>query len=185
MKLFFENIAKREKGKLIYKKTKPKTAYALQISMVSFEEYYKLIIPYNSQKIIIIHQINPSLTGSFKVNINLQKSNINFDIESNNHFIQLFRPNSDSVKVKCNNKDFKSFIKGNEHFKTLVKLINETEFTPLIYTTYKSKELTIISEYHTSFENNTTMIEPLIKFYKSLIDEILIMDKINSSIIND
>ena len=84
------------------------------------------------------------------------------------------------VKIKCNSVAIESFIKSNKYFNDLKDIVRDTQFEPLVFTEIVDNKLIIKAEFHLQLQNKTEIIKPLLYFFKSLIDEVLRLDKYKS-----
>lgn len=94
---------------------------------------------------------------------------IKFKISSVSPFENLFYLKKTRFKITCENETFKTFLTQVVQSSFISKQ-NNRNFTPETFFDRTDGANTIITEYHLGFEDWITTIDPLINFYKAIID---------------
>ncbi|CAM1346412.1 hypothetical protein [Tenacibaculum crassostreae] len=135
-------------------------------------ETYKIKLSYKNCDIIMTNTTGVQASGNITCHLSNNAKLIEFEIDSISHFMNLFLRKNSRFKVKCKNKNFNFYLK-NKALKELSELSKKTAFDPYIFSKKQGDKNLIITEYHLAFENSPYAIEPLLKFYKSVIDFLL------------
>jgi len=168
---FFENIANKEQGQYTYFDRSPQNRFE------GYELSHYLTIPHKSHEIELVHSLSPDPCGVCIVSFELKNLKFDLEISTKSQFMALISFSKNRVKIKCNSVDIKAFIKSNKYFNDLKDIIKNTQFEPLIFTEINDNKLIVKAEYHLQLQNKIGFIKPMLFFYKSLIDEVLRLDK--------
>lgn len=173
MKDFFSQIANKENGKLLIIDEPVK-----QYNGAHYYKYcFELSIPYQDTTIKIDNSLSPNPFGIYRAELNLKNQCFKFELDTKSQFRTYLSLNKTRIKLKCKNGNLKDFLKSDKSIKRIEEIIETTQFEPLITGRYENDKYIITSEYHMLMTDKTMVIEPMIEFFKSIIDKLLIEDK--------
>ncbi|WP_452601044.1 hypothetical protein [Pontimicrobium sp. MEBiC06410] len=163
----FIRIAKQENGKLSYKDNDISIGGGIKSPKV----IYHLKISHKGHDIIIINETGTSYAARITTQFLVSKQSLNFKLTTKSHLSTLFSKTKERFKLKSPNPNMLSFIKNNESMQLLNTIANNTLFEPSITGYYNKTHYTLETKYHVQFSDWTQVIEPLIHFYRTFIDE--------------
>ncbi|WP_290701839.1 hypothetical protein [Lacinutrix sp.] len=165
-KSFFKELTKKENGKFDFHDKD----IGLGGGVRSPNVIYKVEFKYKENEFTIINRTGTAYVGNINCKLSKTIQPIEFELNTISHLKNLFLRKKSRFKIITDNKNLDSFLRKNNALKLLIKIANKENFSPLIRC--KKDELwSISSEYHLEFDNWTQVIEPIIEFYKNLIDE--------------
>ena len=162
-KSYFENLAEDENGKLTINSENVST----NIGAKSPSIIYKLRLNYKESEIIINCKTGTSFVGNINCKLSKNIKATPFEINTISQLKSLFYRKNNRFKIITKKEYFYNFLINNEPLKFLNQVAIKENFTTIIICETKK----IDCEFHLEFKNSTQVIEPFIKFLKSLIDE--------------
>ena len=168
IKTYFKEIAERENGKFYFKDENVVIHITgARTPNVIFQIKFK----YKGNKIVIKNRTGTNYIGSIICDFTSHLQIVEFKINSRSHLSNLFTRKKSRFIILCENKNFVHFLNTNMAFKKLSEIANKTNFTPEVDCIKKDKSGKITTNYHLEFDDWTQVIEPMIDFYKNIIDE--------------
>ena len=165
MKQSYEEIAKKLNAEFSF--TEQSIPMADGSKDVQYIYYIK--VPYNGTTITVRHHEGVLVMGDVFVEFETKKDNLNFSITTYNFIERLFRKKQNNYNIK--GKDSKSFLDNCRALKEVLNLFKTSTFEPIINGTEGQTHFSILTEYNLLLEDKAFMIEPLVEFYKTVIDE--------------
>ena len=106
-----------------------------------------------------------------EINIALdQYQGPDFEIRARDQMTRLLSFNKKVWTIKCKNPKLERYLEISLNDTGLTKIARESTFEPEIKGEYKGSIYTLYTCYSLAFQNKEQSIEPIIKFYKMLID---------------
>lgn len=146
----------------------------------AFQTIYHLVLNYKGEQFTIKNLIGAQSYGEITMELNDVNEGVDFNIETKSPFLSLFSFNKERLNITCKNEQLKMFLNTNRSIKKLLEIIEETQFEPSITGKAVDGKYILKTVYHLQFPERTVVIEPLIGFYKSIIDHVCINHSINS-----
>lgn len=146
--------------------------HSLTFGARGFQSTYHLSFKYRGEKITINNLLGSQSYGEVIVELSDTKDNMNFSIETKSSFISLFSLKKGRFNIQSKNNELKSFLNTNSQLKTLHAIIEDTQFEPNFYGEKTKNGYLLKTEYHLQFPERSEVLQPLIDFYKALIDEL-------------
>ena len=134
------------------------------------DNLYHLEIPYKGATIYLTNVVEFLAIGEVYVHLPKKPKDQEFEINTRSHIIQLLVPNKNQIRIKTKFKKLKSLLKNSMAYFRMQKLIDKTQFEPLIYGKNKDGVFIIKTEYNLAFKRRDEVLRPIIQFYKELID---------------
>ncbi len=163
----FIRIAKQEGGKLSYKDKDISVGGGVRSPKV----IYLLKVPHKDYEITIINETGTSFVANITAQFPVTRQSLDFNLTTKSHLSTLFSRTKERFKLNSNTANITSFIKNNESVKQLNTIAKDTLFEPNIIGSYNNGVYTLESKYHVQFSDWTQVIEPLIQFYRTFINE--------------
>jgi|GEM_PF-3887262 len=161
----YEKIALEENAKLVKVDVPSLNRFS------GVEKRYELYVPYKGIVIEVKNSHSPNPSGSFNVEIPIGILDLNFEIKTKSHLLKLITFSKSITEVKSENANLVADIKSNEAFLKIEAIISKTQFEPMVCAESKNGTLTIRTGYHTLLIDKTSFIQPMIEFYKFMIDK--------------
>jgi len=166
IKQYFKELAAQEQGKFYYYDED------VDIGGGSRNPYVIFLIKfyYRDHEIIVDNRTGTSFEGCITCNLASYAQPIDFEITSISHIANLFLRKKSRFKINCSNKNLGHFLKTNDSLKELSIIAQKEDFSPYIRCEERDGKYSIITNYHLEFGNWTQVLEPLIAFYKDIVD---------------
>lgn len=131
---------------------------------------FNLNITYKENLIRVSNITGTVFSGRIEADIAAIPKEFNFEIETVNNFELLFPWNNERLKISTKNKSLERFLKQNKPLYELKKIAEDTLFEPYIFGKFDNGSYVLTTEYSLQFKNWFCAVEPLVHFYKSVID---------------
>jgi len=167
IKDFFIKLESKENGKYIFK---AETLYTGKGTRGE-EDTHFLTLKYKGCQIKVIYKLGVSNVGLITCDSIEAKDQLAikpFEIYSISHLFNLFLRKNNRLAVRSKDLKLKRSILNSKEFIELCKISKALNFSPIIYNKAESEK--IVAEYFLEFKDNILVIEPIIAFYKCLID---------------
>lgn len=155
----FQGIANRENG--IFKIVKER-----------FLTKYIISFHYNEVDIIVQYNLGLQEVGMVSCQFNCEIDDLEFKVDERRYIARLMSKYSEILYLKSNNDKFQSLMEQSRVFHNLNRLAKEDSFQPFVVGKETEGQIHIRTEYHLDFINRRQVVEPLIEFYKYLIDNL-------------
>lgn len=167
----FKKIALAENGQY----DKNETTVSLFDSSRCPEIHYRVY--FNYEDCFIDIQIKTGLVNAARAEIRLSPNitPVKFEINSIDHFTNLFLRKKSRFKVKCKNKKFKNFLE-NKGLCSFNQIMESQNFDPTFFTQKTDSTNKIVTEFSIIFQDWINVFEELITFFKLLINELKAID---------
>ncbi|MDC8005261.1 hypothetical protein POV27_14460 [Aureisphaera galaxeae] len=163
----FRRIAEKEGGKFYFQEGN----HFLSNGSHSPDLSFLIKLPHKEDEIKVLNQTGTAFVGTIVGKLPTHIRPIDFELNSISNLANLFLRKKSRFRISSKNENIKHFLHHNESLKQLSQIANETAFTPQISIVRKDGVNQIVTKYHLEFEDWTQVIEPLIAFYRNLMDE--------------
>lgn len=92
------------------------------------------------------------------------------EIKSSSHYSRIFNKKKNILKVHCSNTKFKAYIEESLIQLGIEQIARNNLFEPCVVGKNITGEYSLITTYHLAFEEKQKELEPIINFYKRIID---------------
>lgn len=172
----FEDIALRENGKFHFHEGRY-TSYAPGINRVQTTEFaddYEVSFMYREQRMVLKNQMGASNVGTLNAALMRRALYEDFELESKGFWYKLTGSAGQmGFNLKGGDTELERFLDGNATLLQLSDLVRKYAFEPHITGKDKNGYFEVHTHYHLQFAERVQVPQPLIAFYKDLIDFLL------------
>lgn len=161
-----ERVSKKHNGTLYVDDIK---IASIDGSREFFSEF-SIKIPHHN-KVIYITNNTQSAVGNINCKFEYNNSHNTFSINTRNAFISLFLGKEYQFKIETSSLKIKTIINQSKAFKKIKSISNKSGFEPTIIGKQHNNNYILTTQYSLMFENWAYVLDPLICFYKELIEE--------------
>ncbi len=163
----FKEIANKESGKFYFTDEDISIGMGVRSPHVTFQ----LKIPYKEYIIYISNKTGTQYVGTYVCKLPISLKASEFEIRTKTHLSTLFSINKKSrFKIVTQDQGLYSFLKNNKSLQSLNTVAKADIFEPIIEGEIIDSSYVVKVTYHLEFDNWTQVLEPLISFYKELIN---------------
>ena len=173
IKTFFKELAKKEGGTFSYSDED----ISIGMGVRSPSVIYQIKFDYKGNEIFIDNRTGTNYVGAIICKISPELRHVKFSLESRSPLSLLFSRKKDQFKIYCENQNFYNFLKNDSSLNKIGVIAQKTKFHPEINCDGKPRNIKIVTKYHLEFEDWTQVLEPIIRFYKNVIDKFETNDK--------
>ena len=163
----FKRIADKENGKLSYKDQDISIGGGVRSPKV----IYLLKIDHKGNEITILNETGTSFVAKVMCQFSVSEKTLDFELDTRSHLSTLFSRKKNRFKITGKNPNLDLFFYHNDALRKLNDIAGATCFEPHITGKYNNKSYELATKYHLQFEDWTQVLEPLIDFHKTFIDE--------------
>ncbi len=167
IKTFFKELAEKEGGKFSYSDEDISIGMGVRSPSVIFQVKFD----YKGNEFLIDNRTGTNFVAKIICKVSPELRHVNFSLESRSPLSSLFSRNKSKFKISCTNQNFLHFLNTDKSLNKIGEIAQKTKFHPEIKCNGENRNVEIVSKYHLEFEDWTQVIEPLIQFYKNVIDE--------------
>ncbi len=168
IKTEFKRIAANENGEFFYKDEDIAVGDGTRSPNVEFV----IKFDYKEIPITIYNTTGTQYLGKIYCDLPLQTQSADFKLHTRSHLGNLFYRSKSRYIIKCKSNNLNHFLRTNTAIKKLSTISNETNFDPYIAGKNSNRIYKLTCSYYLGFDDWTQVLEPLIEFYKALIDEL-------------
>lgn len=175
----FKEIATKENGKFHF----IDEGMAIGFGVRSPQATFQLQIPYKDYIIYTSNKVGTQYIGKFICKLPISLKALEFEIKTKTHLSTLFSLNKKKrFKIFTKNQSLYDFLVNNKSLDTLNSVAKTDIFEPMIRGEMINFSYDLKVTYHLEFDNWVQVLNPLIIFYKEVID--FIDSKNRNTIIN-
>ena len=164
----FQKIADREGGKFYHDENTYLTGGGTALPDLNFVVKFE----YKNIQFVIHNQTGANFVGNVYCKLPKQSKSHYFHVTPRSNFMSLFSKDRDKrFSIKSKNANLAYFIKNNASFKSLEEVARQDRFEPYISAKNEAGKFKIQTKYNLDIDDWTQVLDPIIQFYKDLINE--------------
>lgn len=162
----FRRIAEKENGD--YKLTEE--VYPGELGARIKVSTHQLRIEYKGHEIYIENEFGNTNLGKVHCSFSRRARIPEFEIFTRTQFWKLFNRKADIIEIKCPDQDFTAFAKKHLFDCKLEEIAQKSLFQPQIKGILHENGTNVNLNYHLAFDDKEKALEPIICFFKSLVN---------------